>query len=164
MEKLQDAHLCPHCSKLCCFLCITRWLTEQRRQCPHCRATLHVSDLVNCRWFEEVAVQVENLQQICATIKANSLSQNGEYDQCTEHKEKLSVYCWTCRCCICHQCALWGGIHSGHSFKQLEHVYESHISQVKEEVSLLKSRLLELISLVQEVVSSFLYIHISIIK
>uniref|UniRef100_A0A3Q0SCV7 RING-type domain-containing protein n=1 Tax=Amphilophus citrinellus TaxID=61819 RepID=A0A3Q0SCV7_AMPCI len=37
MEKLRDARLCPHCSKLCCFSCIRRWLTEQRAQCPHCR-------------------------------------------------------------------------------------------------------------------------------
>lgn len=119
MEKLQEAHLCPHCSKLCCYLCISRWLTEQRRQCPHCRATLHVNELVNCRWFEEVALQVENLQQICATIKASGLTKHNEHDQCPTHHEKLSVYCWTCKCCICHQCALWGGTHSGHSFKQL---------------------------------------------
>ncbi|KAI0210216.1 hypothetical protein LSAT2_005054 [Lamellibrachia satsuma] len=39
MEKLKDARLCPHCSKLCCFMCIRRWLTEQRSQCPHCRWT-----------------------------------------------------------------------------------------------------------------------------
>ena len=31
-------------------------------------------------------------------------------DRCTAHSEKLSVYCWTCRQCICHQCALWGGM------------------------------------------------------
>lgn len=118
MEKLQEAHLCPHCSKLCCYVCISRWLNEQRRQCPHCRAPLHVNELVNCRWFEEVAIQVESLQQICANIKANGLTQN-ENDQCSTHSEKLSVYCWTCKCCICHQCALWGGTHSGHTFKQL---------------------------------------------
>lgn len=34
-----------------------------------------------------------------------------------------------------------------------ELVYETHITQVKEEVSQLKSRLVELISLVQDVVS-----------
>lgn len=118
MEKLQEAHLCPHCSKLCCYLCISRWLNEQRRQCPHCRAPLHVNELVNCRWFEEVAIQVESLQQICANIKSTGLTQN-ENDQCVTHTEKLSVYCWTCKCCICHQCALWGGTHSGHTFKQL---------------------------------------------
>lgn len=123
MEKLQDAHLCPHCSKLCCYECISRWLTEQRRQCPHCRATLRVNELVNCRWFQEVAMQVEGLQQICSNIKANnsitSGNGNSEMDQCPVHHEKLSVYCWTCKCGICHQCALWGGTHSGHTFKQL---------------------------------------------
>ena len=25
MERLRNAHLCPHCSKLCCYLCIRRW-------------------------------------------------------------------------------------------------------------------------------------------
>ncbi|XP_055316274.1 protein PF3D7_1417600-like [Sitodiplosis mosellana] len=150
MEKLQEAHLCPHCSKLCCYLCISRWLNEQRRQCPHCRAPLNVQELVNCRWLEEVALQVESLQQICANVKANGLAQS-ENDQCNTHSEKLSVYCGTCKCCICHQCALWGGTHSGHTFKQLDLVYETHIAQVKEEVSQLRSRLMELISLVKDV-------------
>lgn len=69
------------------------------------------------------------------------------------HFEKLSVYCWTCRCCICHQCALWGGTHSGHTFKPLEEVYEQHITQIKDEVAQLRRRLMELLSIVQEVVS-----------
>ena len=56
MERLRNAHLCPHCSKLCCYLCIRRWLTEQRSQCPHCRASLHIHELVNCRWVEEVII------------------------------------------------------------------------------------------------------------
>lgn len=75
--------------------------------------------------------------------------------RCRTHQEKLSVYCWTCCCCICHQCALWGGTHTGHKFKPLEEVYEQHASQIKDEVAQLKRRLLELISLVQEVVSIF---------
>lgn len=62
MEKLRDAHLCPHCSKLCCYLCIRRWLTETRSQCPHCRASLHLHELVNCRWVEDVTQQLDSLQ------------------------------------------------------------------------------------------------------
>lgn len=73
--------------------------------------------------------------------------------RCESHQEKLSVYCWTCRRCICHQCALWGGTHSGHTFKPLEEVYEQHTTQIKDEVAQLRRRLMELISLVQEVVS-----------
>lgn len=62
MERLRDAHLCPHCSKLCCYLCIKRWLTEQRCQCPHCRAPLLLQEIVNCRWVEEVTQQLDSLQ------------------------------------------------------------------------------------------------------
>lgn len=146
MEKLVDAHLCPHCSKLCCYACVRRWLTEQRSQCPHCRAALHLHELVNCRWVEEVTQQIETMQQ------TNSASQRESFrDRCPTHQEKLTVYCWTCRRCICHQCALWGGTHSGHTFKQLEEVYEQHVSQIRDEVSQLRRRLMELISLVQDV-------------
>ncbi|XP_046744959.1 E3 ubiquitin-protein ligase TRIM37-like isoform X2 [Diprion similis] len=148
MEKLRDAHLCPHCSKLCCYVCIRRWLTEQRSQCPHCRASLHLHELVNCRWVEEVTQQLDTLQAVGIS---NSRHDDSSRDRCTTHHEKLSVYCWTCRRCICHQCALWGGTHSGHTFKPLEEVYEQHVTQIKDEVGQLKRRLMELISLVQEV-------------
>ncbi|KAL0893641.1 hypothetical protein ABMA27_013803 [Loxostege sticticalis] len=146
MEKLVDAHLCPHCSKLCCYACVRRWLTEQRSQCPHCRASLHLHELVNCRWVEEVTQQIETMQQ------TNSASQRESFrDRCPTHQEKLTVYCWTCRRCICHQCALWGGTHSGHTFKPLEEVYEQHVTQIRDEVAQLRRRLMELISLVQDV-------------
>ncbi|XP_045514635.1 E3 ubiquitin-protein ligase TRIM37-like isoform X4 [Pieris brassicae] len=146
MEKLVDAHLCPHCSKLCCYACVRRWLTEQRSQCPHCRAALHLHELVNCRWVEEVTQQIETMQQ------TNSATQRESFrDRCPSHQERLTVYCWTCRRCICHQCALWGGTHSGHTFKPLEEVYEQHVTQIRDEVSQLRRRLMELISLVQEV-------------
>ncbi|XP_059478325.1 E3 ubiquitin-protein ligase TRIM37-like [Neocloeon triangulifer] len=150
MEKLRDAHLCPHCSKLCCYLCIRRWLTETRSQCPHCRASLHLHELVNCRWVEDVTQQLDSLQAMGAT---NSEGTDGldKDSRCESHQEKLSVYCWTCQRCICHQCALWGGTHSGHTFKPLEEVYEQHISQIKDEVYQLRRRLMELIGLVQEV-------------
>lgn len=81
-------------------------------------------------------------------------------NRCATHQERLTVYCWTCRRCICHQCALWGGTHSGHTFKPLEEVYEQHVTQIRDEVSQLRRRLMELISLVQDVVSIFLsYFH-----
>merc|ERR1719430_1319582 len=149
MEKLRNAHLCPHCSKLCCYMCIRRWLTEQRSQCPHCRASLHIHELVNCRWVEEVTQQLDTLKEAGARqeVEVGGL----KVDQCEQHEEKLSVYCWTCRKCICHQCALWGGTHSGHTFKPLDEIYDQHVGRVKEEVALLRRRLMELISLVQEV-------------
>uniref|UniRef100_A0A8D9EEL0 E3 ubiquitin-protein ligase TRIM37 n=1 Tax=Cacopsylla melanoneura TaxID=428564 RepID=A0A8D9EEL0_9HEMI len=153
MEKLRDAHLCPHCSKLCCLACIGRWLTEQRSQCPHCRATLHMSDLVNCRWMEEVTHHLDNLQmnsESSVTGAGASSSPRNQLDRCDTHQEKLSVYCWSCQRCICPRCALFGG-HTGHSFKPIEEVYESHVQRIKAETVILKRRLLELVSYSQEV-------------
>jgi tripartite motif-containing protein 37 len=53
--------------------------------------------------------------------------------------------------CICHHCALWGGNHSGHTFKPLDEVYEEHMGRLNEEVSQIKGRHVELVSIVQEV-------------
>lgn len=147
MEKLRDARLCPHCSKMCCFLCIRRWLTEQRPQCPHCRASLHLHELVHCRWVEEVTQQLDSLQ-LTGPPKTKD---EADKDRCDIHHEKLSVFCSTCKQCICHQCALWGGTHSGHTFKPLDEVYDQHVSSITDEVAALRRRLMELISLVQEV-------------
>ncbi|CAJ0927112.1 unnamed protein product [Ranitomeya imitator] len=123
-----------------------RWLTEQRAQCPHCRAPLQLRELVNCRWAEEVTQRLDTLQ-LCSLNK----HEENEKDKCENHHEKLSVFCWTCKICICHQCALWGGMHGGHTFKPLAEIYEQHVTKVNEEVAKLRRRLMELISLVQEV-------------
>ena len=150
MERVKDARICPHCSKLCCFACIRKWLTEQRAQCPHCRATLHHNELIPCRWVEEVTEQIDNLQ--IKNKGAPPKEQRSAIDNnCEHHKEKLSVFCETCHRCICHICALWGGNHSQHKFKPLEEVYNAHVVKVTEKVSVLRRRLMELISLVQEV-------------
>ncbi|KAL4221363.1 Tripartite motif containing 37 [Mactra antiquata] len=145
MEKLRDARLCPHCSKLCCYSCIKRWLTETRMQCPHCRAPLHINELVNCRWANEVTQQIDLLQHTVPPVS------NVEQDKCQDHGEKISVYCVTCSQCICHQCALWEGKHSGHSFKPIDGIYDEHIRDVMEELSSLRRRNIEIISLVQDV-------------
>ena len=42
--------------------------------------------------------------------------------------------------------------HGGHTFKPLAEIYEQHVTKVNEEVAKLRRRLMELISLVQEVV------------
>ncbi|XP_076804161.1 E3 ubiquitin-protein ligase TRIM37-like isoform X1 [Clavelina lepadiformis] len=152
MSKVRDARLCPHCSKLCCFLCIRRWLTEQRQQCPHCRASLQVGDLVNCRWAEELTQQLDTLRHpVTENTTSTSHKPEERKDVCEIHEEKLSVFCWTCQLCICHQCALWGGTHGGHTFKPLNEVYDQHISEISDEEIAIRRRLIELISLVQDV-------------
>jgi hypothetical protein len=70
LGRVHNAQMCPFCSKMCCYTCITvasylhftihqycfqKWLVEQRPQCPHCRASLHVEQLVQCRFVAEVS-------------------------------------------------------------------------------------------------------------
>uniref|UniRef100_A0A8C6KXT0 Tripartite motif containing 37 n=1 Tax=Nothobranchius furzeri TaxID=105023 RepID=A0A8C6KXT0_NOTFU len=110
MEKLRDARLCPHCSKLCCFSCIRVTHDEIWVCCAH-RAPLQLRELVNCRWAEEVTQQLDTLQ-LCSLTK----HEDNDKDKCENHHEKLSVFCWTCKKCICHQCALWGGMVMFHTF------------------------------------------------
>ncbi|KAG5444882.1 Tripartite motif containing 37 [Clonorchis sinensis] len=157
MEKLHDARLCPHCSKLCCYTCIRKWITETRSQCPHCRASLHIYELINCRWVDDVTKQLESLQQ---SQSASSRSNNGRIengdpttssDKCEAHGERLSVFCSTCNNVICPQCALFDDKHEIHNFRPLDEVYHERVLQIETEMNLAMERHLELISLSQEV-------------
>jgi len=43
--------------------------------------------------------------------------------------------------------------HSGHTFKPLDEVYEEHLTRINDEVTQLKRRHVELVSIIQEMVS-----------
>jgi len=175
MDKLRDARLCPHCSKLCCFPCIRRWLVEQRSQCPHCRLPLRPHELVNCRWVGDITQQLESLQlqaspsgqatgHTCSDLYVRqSVALSGAHivevglvssNRCELHREKLSVFCSTCKSSICHKCALWEGTHAGHVFQPLDKMYETHAAKIRDGTAQLRRRLLEITNLIQDVVSS----------
>ncbi|CAH8674537.1 Tripartite motif containing 37 [Schistosoma haematobium] len=164
MEKLNNARLCPHCSKLCCYKCIRKWITETRSQCPHCRASLHIYELINCRWADEVTQQLDNLQSQATSSRSgsgqndllggasvNNTLSTSSTEVCELHNERLSVFCTTCGYAICHQCALFDNDHEQHSFRPLDDVYNEHVKQIKNEMDQFKRRHLELISLLQDV-------------
>ena len=73
---------------------------------------MHIHELVNCRWVEEVTQQLDTLKEGCGgggAAGGGGGAAGGRpgdspcKDKCKVHAEKLSVYCWTCRQCICHQ-------------------------------------------------------------
>jgi len=35
-NDVTDAHVCSNCSALFCFSCVTQWVTNFKRECPHC--------------------------------------------------------------------------------------------------------------------------------
>ena len=62
------------------------------------RASLHIHELVNCRWVEEVTQQLDTLKEhgVRGERELGGEGERGQ-DQCEVHNEKMSVYCWTCR-------------------------------------------------------------------
>ena len=103
-RKVSNAQLCPCCSKLCCLVCIKvgnrprplrycqhgaaltfacaqRWLSE-RSQCPHCRAPLRVSQLVNGRFVHEVVAELDKLQASSFLVRARPYSVGGLGPRC----------------------------------------------------------------------------------
>lgn len=60
------------------------------------------------------------------------------------------MYCETCKCCICHECALWSPKHTNHVFKPLEEIYHQHCQQIRDNAVLLRRRFMELIGAVQD--------------
>jgi len=81
------------------------------------RGKIELTKLLNLGTFfqalSQVTQQLDTLKESgCSSSMMGSspMKLDGlEADRCKLHAEKLSVYCWTCRQCICHQCALWGG-------------------------------------------------------
>eukprot|EP01017_Pseudomicrothorax_dubius_P013644 TRINITY_DN1608_c0_g1_i16.p1 TRINITY_DN1608_c0_g1~~TRINITY_DN1608_c0_g1_i16.p1 ORF type:complete len:523 (-),score=83.52 TRINITY_DN1608_c0_g1_i16:1073-2641(-) len=130
-SKLNNPHMCPHCSKLCCGPCIRKWLTEQKAQCPHCRTSLRVSQLVNCRFVSEISNVLESIP----------LKKEDEGDLCPEHQSKLSYFCSTCEVPVCSDCAMFGQKHKSHEFEQITKRYDRHVEMIKSGATSLNNRL-----------------------
>eukprot|EP00898_Chlorokybus_atmophyticus_P007741 jgi/Chlat1/7969/Chrsp69S07398 len=139
LGKAVDAQLCPCCSKICCSLCIRRWLTDEGHQhCPHCRASLRASQLVNCRFVAEVSAEIDRLQH------EHDRQQQHHGQLCAKHGSSYTYFCGTCSAVICSDCAVFSEEHSGHKFERLSDVYERHVEAIQAEAAGLYRRLKEL--------------------
>lgn len=128
-NKVLNAVMCPFCSKLCCSDCIIKWLT-QRQQCPHCRSSLRVSQLVNCRFVADISAAIDKIK----------LKQNEE-EKCPTHNQPLIYFCNTCNNAICSDCAMFGNTHKDHQFQHLSKVYNTHVDRIKQQAAIIKNRL-----------------------
>lgn len=168
--KLDDPHLCPRCSKLYCFDCITEWLlseSEQHLYCPNCKFDLQLDKLVKVRWFEEV----EKLQRNCLEPTATTSSadkpttpngatvgashSNGatakKKDICPKHLRGINFYCCTCKLCVCDECAVADEHHLDHTFKSLDVIYDSNLQIAEEEFEKVRHYTKKIASLVEKV-------------
>ncbi|KAI9140445.1 hypothetical protein BKA69DRAFT_1125702 [Paraphysoderma sedebokerense] len=121
LSPLKRAVMCPECSKMGCEMCLVKWLTEQKRECPHCRAQLLISQLVHCRFIDE-------LQQQLKKVALRDVMDSK--DMCKSHKQKIFYYCTTC-----------SEPHKNHSFQHLQAIYNDHAKLIMTHVSKLKRTL-----------------------
>eukprot|EP00002_Diphylleia_rotans_P023896 TRINITY_DN4707_c0_g2_i2.p1 TRINITY_DN4707_c0_g2~~TRINITY_DN4707_c0_g2_i2.p1 ORF type:complete len:931 (-),score=180.40 TRINITY_DN4707_c0_g2_i2:331-3123(-) len=142
MGRVRNAQMCPSCSKMCCMICIEKWLKEQRPQCPHCRCPLRVSQLVNCRFVAELSAELDKLQ----TIQKHRVR-----EICKIHNANLYYFCKTCTTPICSDCAMFSEQHKGHQFEHLNAVYDTHVEAIRKEAGSLQKRLKDLFLLMQGV-------------
>ncbi|KND03429.1 uncharacterized protein SPPG_00914 [Spizellomyces punctatus DAOM BR117] len=113
--------MCPSCSKVGCEACVKKWLTEEKSQCPHCRAPMIGSQLVQCRFIDDI---VNHLR------KAASDRAKHKDDLCLLHSAQLYYYCHDCREAICPDCAVIEAKHKEHKFEHLHVVYKTHRASV----------------------------------
>ncbi|XP_055545915.1 E3 ubiquitin-protein ligase TRIM37-like [Wyeomyia smithii] len=171
--KLQDPHLCPRCSKLYCFGCISEWLlseSEQHMNCPNCKLDLQLDKLVKVRWFEEV----EHLQRNCLEPKPTTSSNRGnkadtsaadaasthqdgnnggvtKKDICAKHVKNMNFYCCTCKVCVCDECAVVDEHHLDHTFKSLDVIYDGSVQIAEEEFEKVRHYMKKIGALVEKV-------------
>jgi tripartite motif-containing protein 37 len=81
-----------------------------------------------------LSFSIQYLDTLRISKKAGSNSPTGDRERCPKHKEKMTVYCESCKKCICHMCALFGGEHNEHKFKPLDELYRGVKEKLNSEV------------------------------
>ncbi|KAJ3371194.1 hypothetical protein GGF31_003617 [Allomyces arbusculus] len=133
LGQLNKAVMCPNCSKMACEGCLKKWITEQKRECPHCRTHLFVSQLVQCRFVDDLQQQLKEMIEAPNAVES--------VDVCSAHHAPLHYYCVTCSDAICSDCAMFDERHRGHAFQHLEKVYVAHRDRVMAEADRLDAEI-----------------------
>ncbi|KAL7753421.1 Tripartite motif containing 37 [Sorochytrium milnesiophthora] len=149
MSSMKKAVMCPSCSKMGCEGCMKKWITEQKRECPHCRASLYASQLVQCRFMDELQAQIKLLTSKKGDVR----------DVCDRHKASLKYYCETCSVPICSDCAMFDEKHKGHSFVHLKVTHGKHVQTLTWQSASLKARQETFEAAVASIQSNILAVH-----
>ena len=127
---------------------MNKWISHSKAECPHCRTKLVEANLI----------RAHSVQELSDFIVAKELSaQQNKHgrDFCSTHpQEALSIYCETCGVCICYTCGIWGEEHrrdQGHNLIPLEDFYKQQRKAFTVELSKLKERMRNILTLVEQV-------------
>ncbi|ORZ35028.1 hypothetical protein BCR44DRAFT_65170, partial [Catenaria anguillulae PL171] len=145
---LERAVLCPSCSKMACSSCLVRWITDEKPECPHCRSQLRTSQLVQCRFVDDLQAQLKSLATKASTSSTSPTSKSKQSSAtsseiCPKHNAYLYYYCATCSDPVCSDCAMFSADHRGHEFVHLEKVYTEHMERLQAATNQVAARVQE---------------------
>jgi hypothetical protein len=65
LSHVDNAYMCPNCSKIACFNCFKTWLSNQNT-CPHCRAPIQLLNIIKCRLIDDIknCISINNSNSI----------------------------------------------------------------------------------------------------
>ena len=146
-----DAHLCPHCSKMCCYSCANCWLSKHKT-CAHCRLPLNLSQMVVFRWAGDVARHLRE--------RTIALDRHDTYCTREGHQsEKVDVFCVQCNASMCHRCALFEHQHA-HKFASLQEIYECRKEKLKGSMECLRKERVQLAEQLRRELNAFKFLRI----
>ena len=108
---------------------------EEKNQCPHCRTQLNVSQLVQCRFMDDLANQLNGL------LFSNAIVSSTSKDMCHVHSAPLFYYCEDCQEGVCSDCCVLDSKHRSHTLKHLHAVVKDHRTTIQEHTRALYEQL-----------------------
>ena len=102
MVKLENPHICIHCSQIFCLKCIEKWLKKctSNGKCPHCKKII-IGKLVKIRWLDEV-LKVGEFRTILEKHEAAFIEKEPDIGLC--NIQSTNHLCTSCSEIICIEC------------------------------------------------------------
>ncbi len=123
-KKIKDPSMCPFCQKLYCEKCIQKWLLDNKSQCPNCKSSLRLSQIIQVSFMAEVANFIDKM----------SLNKKTEQlESCQKHNIKYLYFCTKCNIPLCSDCYMFEDNHKNHEIKRINDVYKEHFDLIKKE-------------------------------
>lgn len=140
LKKVKDAVICPYCSKFSCEGCLRAWIGEKKQECPMCRHSLSLNQIIKCRFLNDVSKILESIKpQLHQNFKIHENNEN--VDKCNEHQMKMIYYCLTCSKVICSDCVMFTKAHEGHKFERIRSVYDKKVDALSREMTQIKRKI-----------------------
>lgn len=114
--------MCPGCSGFACQECFSQWIINKKKECPICRRSLQLNQVIKCRFLEDFSQCLENyVQQSEEQVSKNFKNKE---DFCLEHKLQMIYFCIPCKKLVCSDCVMFTENHKGHKCERLKIIYE----------------------------------------